>query len=330
MSNKNPLSISLSKSQNKIEVGISACLIGMPVRYNGGHSQSKLCLQTLNQYFNWRSFCPEVMAGFSTPRPSMRLVGNPDSPQLINPRQPEVDLTSQLIGGFSEHLDSFSHLHGYILMKNSPSCGMERVKVYQTNGHPHPLRRQGLFAQALQARYPLMPIEEEGRLHDAHLLENFVMRVYVHYRYQRDVMNNTSIANLLAFHSQHKYLLMAHNPETLKRMGQLLSQPHQGPSIASIATQYFRLLMSALSKPATRSKQTNVLQHLLGHLRRHLTSTTRQHLVAVINRYRIGELPLAAPLTLLQHYLTLSDDAYLKQQHYFSPYPDKLGLANHV
>lgn len=313
----------------KVKVGISACLLGEAVRFNGGHSQSKICLKQLNIHFHWQPFCPEVAAGFSTPRPTMRLVGDPQAPRLINPKQPNINLKHQLAQGWQSHLDWMQDLHGYVLMKNSPSCGMERIKVYQDNGHPHQIRSQGLFTQALSKRYPLMPIEEEGRLHDPLLLENFIMRVYVHQRFYDEVFNELTLHALQTFHWQHKYLLMAHAPKTLKLLGSLLSRP-QDYALSQLAKRYFSILMLGLKTPAQRGQHSNTLQHLLGYLRPLLTSKTRQHLHKVILRYRFGELPLATPITLFQHYLDQSANHYLKKQRYFAPYPQELGLANHI
>ena len=313
----------------KVKVGISACLVGENVRYNAGHSQSKLCLNDLSPYFQWQAFCPEVAAGFSTPRPTMRLVGKPESPTLISPKQPDIDLNHQLEMGYTPHLNWMKDLHGYVLMKNSPSCGLERVKVYQPNGHPHQVRTRGLFTQALQARFPLLPIEEEGRLHDPHLLENFVMRVYVHYRFYSEVFNQLTLNALQTFHWQHKYLLMAHAPKSLKLLGNLLAK-QKDYQLEHLAKRYFSILMHGLKTPASKGQHSNTLQHLLGYLRPLLNNKTRKHLHKVILRYRIGELPLATPITLIQHYLDQSNNHYLKRQRYFDPYPQELGLANYI
>ena len=313
----------------KIKIGISACLIGQKVRFNGGHSQSKLCLNKLGQYFQWQAFCPEVAAGFSTPRPTMRLIGNPKAPKLINPKQPDTDLSQQLQLGYTSHLDWMEDLHGYVLMKNSPSCGLERVKVYQANGHPHQIRTKGLFTKALIARFPLLPIEEEGRLHDPHLLENFVMRIYVHHRFYTEVFSQLSLNALQKFHWQHKYLLMANAPKSLKLLGNMLARP-QDYQLEPLAQHYFSVLMNGLKSPANRGQHSNTLQHLLGYLRPLLTTRTRQHLHKIILRYRFGELPLATPITLFQHYLRQSDNHYLNKQRYFHPYPQELGLANYI
>ncbi len=312
-------------------IGISACLAGQTVRYNGGHSQSRLCLNQLSRVFTFETFCPEVAAGFGTPRPTMRLAGQPDNPRLIfsdgDPGQP--DLAAQLRSGFDAKLDAFAHLDGYILMKNSPSCGLERVKVYQDNGYPHEAKGMGIFAKALQQRYPLMPLEEEGRLHDAHLRENFILRVYTHHRFHRDVLDQLKYSNLLAFHSRYKYLLMAHSQTVYRQLGQLLASAHDDP-LEETAHYYFEKLMQALSRPAGRSGNTNALLHLLGYLKKSVNSEARQDLAHTIHRYRCGEIPLVTPVTMLNHYINQVGSHYVKQQIYWQPYPDQLGLRNQL
>ena len=180
--------MSNSMTSEKIKVGLSACLAGQEVRYNGGHCNSKLCMQTFSPYFDFKLFCPEVIAGFGIPRPTLRLSGNPDSPRLTFSDDFESDLTDQFLEKVSPHLPGFEELDGYILMKNSPSCGLERIKVYQENGHAHEQRGKGLFTTLLQERYPLLPVEEEGRLHDDRLRENFILRVYTHNNFRQEVL----------------------------------------------------------------------------------------------------------------------------------------------
>ena len=187
------LADSTSVSTPKINVGISACLLGHSVRYNGGHTRSKLCLKTLSEHFEYRSFCPEVAAGFGVPRPTLRLVGEVADPRLVFSDDPEQDVTPQFNQAIAPVIDSLTDLDGYILMKNSPSCGLERIKVYKDNGYPHGERTQGLFTRELQQRYPSLPIEEEGRLNDAKLRENFVLRVFAHHHFRQQVDSQLSV-----------------------------------------------------------------------------------------------------------------------------------------
>lgn len=318
-----------SAKPTNINIGLSACLAGHEVRYNGGHTQSRLCLDVLSKHFTYKTFCPEVAAGFSTPRPTMRLTGNPHNPKLSFTNDDTVDLTAQLTNGFENKLEQFETLDGYILMKNSPSCGLSRIKVYQENGYPHETRVQGLFASALQKQYPLMPVEEEGRLHDAKLFENFVLRVYAHHHFRTEVLSAPRMSNLISFHSRYKYILMAHNQNSYKKLGRLLGRANKQP-IDDLVHQYFRLFMEALSKPASKKNHTNALLHILGYLRKSIPSQARQNIADVIMKYNQGTLPLITPLTLLKHYLDQYGSAYIRSQRYLNPYPDSLGLANQI
>ncbi len=316
------------QSPNGIPVGLSSCLAGQEVRYNGGHTQSQLCLKTLSEYFSFDTFCPEVAAGFGTPRPTMRLVGDPNDPRLaFSDGDYEQDLAPQLENGYREKLEKLSHLDGYILMKNSPSCGLERIKVYQQNGYAHTLKGQGLFASALRERYPLMPLEEEGRLHDPALRENFVLRVYTHHNYRTEVLEEPSYHKLIQFHSSYKYILMAHSQAAYKQLGRYLAGAHELP-LEQVLNTYFETLMSGLAKPATRRGHANVMLHLLGYLKNSVASEARRNIVDIIDRYRQAKIPMITPLTLLRHYIDQSGSGYIKAQRYWEPYPQDLGLAN--
>lgn len=312
-----------------IQVGLSACLAGQSVRYNGGHSQSRYCLHTLSEFFHFKTFCPEVAAGFPVPRPTMRLVGDPQSPRLTYSDDESADLTAQLRSAIDPKLPSFEQLDGYVLMKNSPSCGYQRVKVYQPNGHPHTMRREGIFTEQLQKKYPLLPIEEEGRLNDPRLRENFILRVYAHHHFRHEVLSDLSLHNLLQFHSRYKYTLMAHHQVLYRTLGKMLANIGD-KSIEDVSDQYFRLFMQALAKPASVKNQTNTLLHILGYLKRSVTSESRISMVQVIHKYRQRKIPLITPLTLLSHYIEQHGSAYIKNQRYFNPYPESLGLRNKV
>jgi uncharacterized protein YbgA (DUF1722 family)/uncharacterized protein YbbK (DUF523 family) len=310
-------------SQSLIQVGLSACLAGHQVRHNGGHSQSRLCLNILSQHFTFKTFCPEVAAGFGTPRPTMRLIGDPKSPQLVSSKGVMPDLTPQLINGFENNLSGMSNLDGYILMKGSPSCGLERVKVYQLNGHPHQIRTAGLFAKALKEKYPLMPIEEEGRLHDDKLFDNFVLRVYAYSDFRREVLKQPSLHKLTTFHGRYKYILMAHNQEKCRDLGRLLGS-HKNGSLEKLIHTYLESFIQTLTQPASRKNHTNTLLHILGYLKNSLPSPAKEHIVEVIYKYHKGLTPLTTPLTLLKHYLNQYGSSYIKNQRYFEPYPETM------
>lgn len=324
----------LAKEQSTptIKVGLSACLAGHEVRYNGGHCQSRLCLDELSQYFEYITFCPEVAAGFDTPRPTMRLVGDPEKPTLTftpDIKQEQLDLTAQLINGFKDRLSSFADLDGYILMKNSPSCGLSRIKVYQDNGYPHEQKGQGIFTAALQERYPNLPVEEEGRLHDDKLYENFVLRVYAHHNFRHEVLSEPSAHKLIQFHSSYKYVLMAHNQAAYKELGKRLAaiDKHE---LEQTLLEYQAAFMDALSVSATKENHTNTLMHILGYLKKTVSAEARQDIHKVILQYHQGDIPLNTPLTLLKHYIKQEGSEYIRAQRYLQPYPDRLGLANRI
>jgi uncharacterized protein YbgA (DUF1722 family)/uncharacterized protein YbbK (DUF523 family) len=311
------------------KVGISACLLGNEVRYNGGHSRSKLCQQTLNDHFNFRSFCPEMAAGFGVPRPTLRLTGQPANPRMVFSNNPQVDVTEQFTRAFAPVMDSFAELDGYILMKNSPSCGLERIKIYQENGHPHKDRGQGIFTTALKQRYPELPVEEEGRLNDAPLRENFILRVYAHHHFRTLVDQAPSIGRLMAFHRDYKYVLMAHNQIEYRALGRMLAIA-EPCDLGALRNEYHRRFMQAIAKPACRANHCNVLLHILGYLKRSVESAARRSIVDVIERYRVGEVNLATPLTLITHYVNQCGSDYIRQQRYLQPYPAALGLSNQL
>jgi len=306
-----------------IQVGLSACLAGHEVRYNGGHTQSRMCLDILSKHFTFKTFCPEVAAGFGTPRPTMRLTGDPSDPKLIFSDGDGEDLTEKLTLGFTHKLPEMAELDGYILMKNSPSCGLERVKVYQPSGHPHQTRGAGLFAQALMKKYPLMPIEEEGRLHDDALYDNFVTRVYAYHYFRKEVLHQPSLRKLIEFHASYKYILMAHNQQLYKHLGRLVAS-HQKTPLEELISRYFEAFMKALAKPANRSNHTNTLLHILGYLKKSVPSVARQHIAEAIYKYKEGMIPLSTPLTLLTHYLSQYGSSYINAQRYLQPYPENI------
>ncbi len=314
---------------HKIPVGISACLLGENVRFNGGHSRSTYCLGPLSEHFDYQKFCPEVAAGFGTPRPTMRLEGDPNAPRLTFSNKSGEDLSDQLNQANNRYLDQMPALDGYIVMKNSPSCGLERIKVYQKNGHPHMQRVAGLFTQALQERFPLLPIEEDGRLNDPALRENFILRVFAHHEFRLTVKNQLSMKALLDYHSRYKYVVMAHSQPAYKALGKLLSGQEKCP-IEDLAERYFHDFMQAIGRPAKRRNHCNVLMHLVGYLKRQVDVEIRKDILDVVEQYRRGEVNLTTPTTLLYHYLKHYGSDYVKAQRYFAPYPKKLGIRNTV
>ncbi|NBF12757.1 YbgA family protein [Pseudomonas sp. Fl4BN1] len=314
---------------SKPKIAISACLMGVEVRYNGGHKESRLCSRVLSDYFDFVPLCPEVAIGMGTPREPIRLSGDPEHPRAVGTVDATLDVT-QSLAEYGERMAVQVHdICGYIFMQNSPSCGLERVKVYQANGIPHRNGGRGIYAQAFCQQHPDLPVEEAGRLNDPVLRENFLTRVYVYRDWQELLKQGLSRRGLTDFHSRCKYLLMAHHPVQYKTLGKLLGSMGKGDP-ALIGPHYFRELMAALSKCATRGTHSNVLQHLSGYLKQAISAEDKQEVLHIIGQYRHGIVPLVVPLTLLKHHFRQHPDPYIAQQLYLQPHPENLSLRNAI
>lgn len=311
---------------NKAKLGISACLMGAEVRYNGGHKLSRLCSRSLNEHFDFIPVCPEVGIGMPVPREPIRLVGDPQSPRAVGTVDRSRDVTDALAAYAQRMADDLQGISGFIFMQQSPSCGLERVKVYQEGGRPSEPGR-GIFAATFCALHPDLPVEEDGRLNDPVLRENFITRVYAHAEWLRLLQQGLSRRALIAYHSRYKYLLMATDPARYKSLGQLLGNLARH-DLAELAPHYFSELMAALKKCATRGTHSNVLQHLSGYLKRTLSSDEKQEMQQLIGQYRAGIVPLVVPLTLLKHHFRRHPDRYIASQAYLQPHPDPLSLRN--
>jgi uncharacterized protein YbgA (DUF1722 family)/uncharacterized protein YbbK (DUF523 family) len=314
----------------KLRVGVSACLLGQEVRYNGGHKRDSFLTDVLGPYVEWVPVCPEVEIGLGTPRPPIRLErATGDGVRLVMPESGE-DLTDRM-HEFAERrvrdLEGLD-LSGYVLKKDSPSCGMERVKVY--NGSFADKTGRGLFAEALLRLLPDLPVEEEGRLNDPLLRESFITRVFLHDRWLEGERQGWTRAALMRFHEQHKLLLMARNQTGMRRLGRLLGESGRADSPADLAHEYRRGLTEVLRRPATRRGHTNVLHHLLGYVSDGLDRDDRAEVVETVERYRLGLLPLIVPLTLLRHHVRRQRVEYLQGQIYLDPHPHEMMLLNHV
>ena len=319
----------LSSSRAPIKVGISACLLGEPVRFNGGHKESRLCSETLARHFEFVPVCPEVAIGLGTPRQPIRLVGDPDHPRAVGSVHAELDVTDALTAYGQQVATELHDICGFVLMQKSPSCGMERVKVYQANGHPIEGGGSGLFAHALMQARPDLPIEEDGRLNDPVLRENFLTRIFAYAEWQRLVASGVTRKALVEFHSRYKYQLMATDPVQYKALGRLVATVGKQP-LEAFAPSYFSQLMAALKKTASRGTHTNVLQHLSGYLKRDLGTQDKQELQRLIDQYREGVVPLVVPMTLLKHHFRRHPDRYVATQVYLQPHPEDLSLRNGI
>jgi uncharacterized protein YbgA (DUF1722 family)/uncharacterized protein YbbK (DUF523 family) len=314
---------------DKIRLGISSCLLGNPVRYDGGHQLDRFLRDTLGQYVEYVPVCPEAECGLGIPRETMRLEGQPGAVRLVTSRT-KIDHTERMLdwaGTRVRQLES-EGLCGFIFKVGSPSSGMERVKLYDANGVPRKIG-VGFFAAAFMEHFPLLPVEEDGRLHDPVLRENFIERIFVFRRWGDLVREGKKIGPLVAFHTWHKLLLMAHSPKHYSEMGKLVARAKE-INADDLYDAYQRLLMEALKLRATLKKNTNVLQHLMGYFKKDLSSGEKGELIEVIQQYHDGYLPLIVPVTLVRHYVRKYEQPYLKHQVYLNPHPMELQLRNHV
>jgi uncharacterized protein YbgA (DUF1722 family)/uncharacterized protein YbbK (DUF523 family) len=313
-----------------IRIGISSCLLGEKVRFDSGHKRDAFVVETLGQYFEWVTVCPEMEIGLGTPRESLRLIGTAEDPRLIAPKS-KSDHTETMLGFVSYRLQGLADiwLYCYILKKDSPSCGMSRVRVYAEGGGSAQRNGQGLFARALMERFPLLPVEEEGRLHDMPLRENFIERVFAYYRWRGFCASQPAPHDLVRFHTQYKMTLMAHSRQHYQALGRLVAQAGK-QRMTDLLQAYGTLLMAGLKVKATRKKHTNVLSHLQGHLKKQLDATDKAELVTCIEDYRQGLVPLVVPLTLLKHHFRRHTTPWVEEQIYLQPYPAELMLRNHV
>lgn len=312
---------------HKIPVGISACLLGHEVRYDGAHKYHSYIERTLGQYFEFKAFCPEVEAGLGIPRPCVQLRETPTGIRCVGVKDHGFDVTERLEQASARQHDWLGGLCGYILKKDSPSCGMTRVKVYKNE---IPARQgTGIFADYLQNTFPNLPLEEEGRLGDPGLRENFIQRVFVMRRW-RNLCEQGMIAHaLLTFHSRHKLIAMSHEQNQARDLGRMIAGVSNA-NIEMIAPAYITGLMACLKIVATRGNHVNVLQHIQGYLKHKLDSDDKQELVETIENYRIGLLPLIVPLTLLRHHFRREPDEFIDNSFYMLPHPAELSLLNDI
>ena len=308
-----------------INVGVSACVVGDKVRYDGGHKKSGYVANYLGDVFKLKPVCPEVGMGMSVPRPPIRIVEHGESHVLVDAKDNTIDYTDTLNGFYTKQSSQFAELDGYIFCAKSPTCGVHRIKVYDDDGNLMHRKGVGLFAQSVMRDYPHLPVEEDGRLNDPGLRESFITKVYVHHRFRHEVLSQPSIAALVGFHSRHKFLVMAYSPKAYQSLGRLVAKTKE-TGLETSFDQYLSIIMSTLSKPTNRKKHTNVLMHLQGFFKKQLSSDDKQELCEQIDKYRLGYLPLMAPITLLQHYLKRYPNDYLQEQVYLAPYPEQLEL----
>jgi len=322
--------------KDEVRIGISACLLGEKVRYDGGHKKNEFLVGTLGRFVTWVPVCPEVEIGLGTPRPTLRLVAIDGDARLIESSKTssnvpgERDLTVNMRAWARRKVAALEQmrLSGYVLKKDSPSCGMERVRIYGEKGIPTRQGR-GLFAAALIEAFPNLPVEEEGRLNDSRLRENFIERIFGYHALNAFFQRRWTLHDLVAFHSAHKLQLLSHSVESYRRLGRLVAKG-KAMDRKDLARGYQDEFMSALRLHAARGRHVNVLQHMAGYFKERLDHASRLELQDVITDYRSGLVPLIVPITLIRHYVSNFDVTYLKGQVYLAPHPKELMLRNHV
>jgi len=312
-----------------MRLGISSCLVGERVRWNGTHKLDRFLTDTLGKFVEYVPVCPELECGFDVPREPLRQVGDPDSPRLITSRT-KIDYTDRMTRWARERVIELEKegLCGFIFKSRSPSSGMERVKVYNETGIPVK-KGVGIFARKFMEHFPLLPVEEDGRLHNPKLRENFIERIFTFKRWREALAEQQSKGNLVSFHTRHKMLILSHSPQHHRMMGRLVAQAKEIP-LKELYKQYQELLMEALRLTSTPRKNANVMIHILGYFKKQLSSDEKKELLEIIDLYRQGTVPLIVPITLISHYVRKYEQPYLEDQYYLQPHPLELQLRNHV
>lgn len=331
LKSKTPLNESSQDAfPSNIPVGISSCLMGEKVRYDGGHMRSKICTEQLDNYFKWIPTCPEIAIGMPSPRPAIHIAIRDEQERLLDSNSHQHDYTDQIIAFSHKRMQGLEHLSGYVVAKGSPSCGMERIKVFKDEGdkkwHSAHKNGVGMFTKVLMETYPNLPVEEDGRLNDGHIRDNFILRVFAYNQWQEMHRSGLSYHKLFQFHARIKYNLMASSVPTYKELGRKLADASQDKSvdIEQFAQEYIGQAMSALKKIVKRKAHRNVLLHLMGYFKKELSSVEKQNFRQSIDDYFEGITPLGVPLHLLRLYLARFPNEYLSKQFYIFPYPSKL------
>lgn len=313
-----------------IRIGVSACLLGQEVRFDGGHKRNEFITETLRRFVEFVPVCPELELGLGVPRETLRLVKDRDANVSLISNKSEIDHTAAMRTFADRRTSGLGRedLSGYLLKKDSPSCGMERVKVYGAGGMASRDGR-GLYAASLLSRYPNLPVEEEGRLNDPRLRENFIERVFAYRRLRTFFASRWTLGGLVAFHTAHKLQLLAHAPAAYAELGRFVANA-KGASKKEVRDHYESTFMTALKQVATPARHTNVMQHMAGYFDDNLDAASRHELMSLIDDYRQGLVPLIVPITLIRHYVRVYAVSYLEGQVYLEPHPKELTLRNHV
>ena len=314
---------------DKIKLGVSSCLLGEKVRYDGGHKLDRYIRDTLGQFVSFVPVCPEVECGLPVPREALRLVGDPDTPRIIT-QKTKRDFTGQMQAWGRRKLEQLGKegLCGFIFKSRSPSSGMTRIKVYNEKGMPSH-NGVGIWARMFMNQFPLLPVEDDGRLHDPKLREMFIERIFVFKRWRDELSEQPSMGNLVKFHTRHKMLLMSHSPDIYRKLGRMVAEAKDRP-LKRVLAEYVDDLTRAMSLSTTMKKNVNVLEHLIGYFKKQLTHDEKQEFVEIKRQYAQGMIPLIVPVTLINHYVRKYNQSYLKEQIYLNPHPIELKLRNHA
>jgi uncharacterized protein YbgA (DUF1722 family)/uncharacterized protein YbbK (DUF523 family) len=315
--------------KEKIKLGISACLLGQNVRYDGGHSRDPFINETLAEYIDFIPVCPEIEYGFPVPRETLKLVGDPKSPRLMT-TYTKKDHTEAMRQWAARKLIELEKLDlwGFIFKTKSPSSGMERVRVYNEKGAPVE-RGVGIFAAAFMERFPLLPVEDEGRLHNSALRENFIESIFTLKRWRDVLKRNPKSEDSIEFHTRHKLLFMARSPNNLRSMRKFVADI-KNYEVAVFSAQYQEWLLKVLKIKPTVSRHVNTLMHAFGYFKKLITPDEKREILETIELFKVDAVPLIVPITLLNHYIRQYDQAYLKDQYYLNPHPVELRLRNHA
>lgn len=314
---------------DKIPLGVSQCLMGEKVRYDGGHKRNRFLMDTLVDLVEFRPVCPEVAIGLGIPRKPIRLVISAGETRVLGVENPDLDVTEALVQQAEIAVQQMPDICGYVFMQNSPSCGAFAMKRYLPNGYSIDTQGRGAYAKRFMELMPLLPVEEAGRLNDVGLRDNFLTRVFAYHDFKTTVAPAPTAKKLIDFYSRYKYQVMAHHVPSYFVIGRYLANLATR-DIQTSSDEFFRLFMEALKHHATRKGNTNAMMHLRGYLKEILSAQDKQELSQLIDAYKVGRVPLVVPLTLLRHHLLKLDNPYLKSQTFWSPHPEHLGLRNHI
>lgn len=311
------------------KIGVSSCVLGDKVRFDGGHKCSRFVADKVSELYKLVPICPEVGMGMAVPRPTIHLrqvlKGGKIDIRLVDTKDAAIDHTQAMSKFITQVKSKIVDLDGYIVAAKSPSCGMERIKIYNENGDLLHRKGVGMYVARMKQLFPNLPIEEDGRLNDKGLRESFFTRVTAHQQFRTQVLEQASVSNLIKFHSRNKFLILAYKQDIYRQLGRVVAHASKG-DLQTVLSEYLSLMMLALSRTPSRKKHTNVLMHFQGFFKKHLTKEEKHELAENIEFYRMGLMPLLAPLTLLKHHLKKHPNEYLEQQSFFRPFPLELGI----